>query len=126
MVDYRREPVTSVAPTTPARSWRFRLGFALVALAYVVGLLSSSLYANPHGYFGPTGQFALFNDRASKAEYLAGLAPADLPDAWIIGSSNMMSFQVSTVNRLFGVNADRKSTRLNSSHIQKSRMPSSA
>ena len=33
---------------------------------------------------------------------------------------------VSTVNGVLGEAVDRKSTRLNSSHIQKSRMPSSA
>ena len=46
-----------------------------------------------------------------------------------------MSNRVITINRMFGSNGriigkalaeDRKSTRLNSSHIQKSRMPSSA
>ena len=41
-------------------------------------------------------------------------------------SSGLSIFEIARPSLLFGLLIDRKSTRLNSSHIQKSRMPSSA
>ena len=49
--------------------------------------------------------------------------------AWTSFASNMSGTWVAQEEGLFkknGLEVDRKSTRLNSSHIQKSRMPSSA
>ena len=44
----------------------------------------------------------------------------------VIVEPNIMSYQVINVDSIAGLQADRKSTRLNSSHIVRSRMPSSA
>jgi len=105
MVDYRREPTTVVVDVSRTGSRRFWAGFLVTFLGLAALMLAASVYANPYGYFGRTGQLAVFNERQSKSEYLLSLDPAALPDAWIVGSSNMMTFQVTTVNRLFGVNA---------------------
>ena len=61
-------------------------------------------------------------------DYIFGLDPQLLVDSAIMGAVDDL-FQLHTLggnDRTFAVPLDRKSTRLNSSHLLPSRMPSSA
>ena len=67
--------------------------------------------------------------RASDLHLTAGVPPEFRVDGSIIPSEHEMLTPESTGQLAYSVMSDeqdRKSTRLNSSHIQKSRMPSSA
>jgi len=103
MVDYYKEPTVHVELTDPRALRRFLA--ALVATVFFIAtvLIGLSWYSNHYGYFGPEGQFAFYNDRLSKSEYLANLAPEELPQAYIIGSSNTMPILPASVERLYGL-----------------------
>ena len=60
----------------------------------------------------------------TEAGWLAALIPEQYGGSGL--SMKEASVILEEINRSGGNSADRKSTRLNSSHIQKSRMPSSA
>ena len=85
----------------------FHYGWLVVALSFVTTLTSAGIRSSP-GVL---------------------IHPFEMEFGW---SRSAIAFAVSVNLFLFGVGAplggwlDRKSTRLNSSHIQKSRMPSSA
>ncbi|MBT8135936.1 MAG: hypothetical protein KJO54_02860 [Gammaproteobacteria bacterium] len=103
MVDYSKEPIARVEPATPRDARRFlwtMIVFVLIVSATLVGF---SVLSNHYGYFGPAGQFEFLNGRIGKVEYLQQLPPDDLPDAYIMGSSNMMSFQSGLVDDLLPV-----------------------
>ena len=78
----------------------------------------------PH-LMGAVGMSRATMDSARVAGALAGAA---LSTTLGIGATYAVvaAFHVASLALTFGVARDRKSTRLNSSHIQKSRMPSSA
>ena len=83
-------------------------------------LLGAEVFAGDAGDFGGVEQ--VVGDIAGRAKFFAVAGFADQPGD--IGKYIERAFGLETANAGDGV--DRKSTRLNSSHIQKSRMPSSA
>jgi len=111
MVDYKKEPITNVVTAPPRAMPRFTLGIAISTLLISSLLISISVFGNYHGYFGRLGQFEFYNGRFVKADYLTKLEAAKLPDSWIIGSSDTMSFKPSTVEEKFST---RKSFNLGS------------
>ena len=103
LIDYHKEPTVQVIDAKPFEFKRFLWAFAGTVLIAITVLLGASWYSNHHGYFGEYGQFGFYNDRLTKSDYLAQLRPEELPNAYIIGSSNTMPFQPTTVDTLFGV-----------------------
>lgn len=103
MVDYSKEPIARVEPATPRESRRFLWTMIIFVITVSAMLITFSVLSNHYGYFGPTGQFEFLNGRIGKVEYLQQLPDDALPDAYIMGSSNMMSFQASLVEDLLPV-----------------------
>lgn len=103
MADYHKEPMVTAVEVTPRDSRAFLGGLALTAALIAAALIGLSIYSNHYGYFGRSGQFAFYNDRLSKAEFLAKVPSFGLPTAYIIGSSNAMPILPQSVDRLFGV-----------------------
>ena len=105
MSDYRKEPAVQVTEAPRKNLRRFLLSLTSTAAGIAVLLMGLSIYSNHYGYFGKNGQTAFYNDRLSKSEYLAELPAANLPNAYIIGSSNTMPIQVTTLDELYGVHS---------------------
>jgi hypothetical protein len=105
IVDYQKEPSVQVVGASPLELRRFLFGLTGTATVVAVLLIVASLYSNHYGYFGGTGQFGFYNDRLSKSDYLFAQEAKDLPEAYIIGSSNTMPFRTATVKALYGVSA---------------------
>jgi len=103
MADYHKEPMVDVVGITVHASRRFLWSMAFTIVAVAAALIGLSIHSNHYGYFGPTGQFAFYNDRLGKAEYLAALPPDRLPDAFVIGSSNTMPILPKDIDHLLGV-----------------------
>ena len=98
-----------------ADGWTY--GFPELEPGHRETLAASRFVANPGCW--PTGFLALVRPLT-----LAGLLPADWP-VTVSGASGYSGGGKAMIAEYEGPK-DRKSTRLNSSHIQKSRMPSSA
>ena len=73
-----------------------------------------------------TGTVLLFATIGEIFAERAGILNLGLEGMMLIGAMSAFSVTVSTGNGTLGLLVDRKSTRLNSSHSQQSRMPSSA
>lgn len=103
MVDYYKEPTVSLVESPHPHLRRFLIAMAATILIVASMLLASSIHSNHYGYFGPKGQFAFYNDRQAKANYLASVPDEEFAEAFIVGSSNTMPFLPSTVERLYGL-----------------------
>lgn len=73
------------------------------ALFILLGLFS--YVSNFWGFFGSSGAWALFNDRQAKVDYLRKIERPDLPEAYILGSSDMFPFQPRQITEKTGFKA---------------------
>ena len=81
---------------------RFFYCFVIILSLLCFCVIAISIYSNHWGYFGDYGQFILYNDRKAKVEYLKTISPGKLPQAFVLGSSDMMPFQPKTIKKIFG------------------------
>jgi hypothetical protein len=89
-------------PTDEKEARRFLLWFPAAAGVILSGILALSVWGNVWQDFGDTGFFTLYNDRRAKSEFLLRLPTNDLPQAWVLGSSNLMPFQPGSIQKRFG------------------------
>ena len=68
-------------------------------------LLALAIYVNPWRNFGDVGITRLMNSRSTKLRYVAALPDAELPDAYVLGSSNTMAYDPADIERLLGYSA---------------------
>ena len=97
-----RRVVAAVVTPSPRA---FLMGVCGTFVFGVLVLFAFSVYVNPWGDFGKTGFHRLYNARLAKADYIDGLAPAELPEIVVMGSSNTMRFRPATISRLMGKSA---------------------
>ena len=114
MSDYRRLVVVGLFFAFDLAVWHWSIRFTSVA--------NATLLANFAPIFVTLGAWLWFGQR-SRQTFILGMATALVGATILVGINLRLSVQ-----HLLGdvLGLDRKSTRLNSSHIQKSRMPSSA
>jgi hypothetical protein len=104
-LDSVRELAAKTATRRDAAARRFLLTFAGTFVLGVLAIAAFSVYINPWGTFGRTGRLDLYNARLMKAEYLAALPRDKLPQAIVLGSSNVMRYNPQTIERLWGLSA---------------------
>jgi hypothetical protein len=101
--DYNKEPSVRIEATTSQDSVAFLYALLGTTVLLSLAIITLARLSNHFAYFGSNGQFEFYNGRLAKIDYLNTLPVDQLPDAWIIGSSNTMPFQPSMVDTLFPV-----------------------
>ena len=97
------EPTVQIGDATSLTANKFLWLFAAVVTGLTCLVLIASIYMNIFGYFGDTGYFHVYNDRQAKADFLKKINQQQLPDAYILGSSDMLPFQPRQIEQLFGL-----------------------
>lgn len=81
---------------------RIFLIFIISGCALIMGLC---IYVNPWGNYGSKGFAFLYNVRYAKTVYLSELPKQELPDIFILGSSNVMRFSPETIKDRWNMSA---------------------
>ena len=82
------------------------LAASILGFAVPLGVIFAFVcYVNPWGDYGSSGFHWLYNARLMKTDYIDALPADRRPRAWVMGSSNTMSYKPSTVRRLTGLTA---------------------
>ena len=97
------EPTVAPAPDEPRAAARFLLLFSGILAAVAAVVFAVSVQLNIFGYFGDTGYFHVLNDRKAKVDFLRSIPREDLPEAYFLGSSDMLPFQPSQNEQIFGL-----------------------
>ena len=83
----------------------FLLGIVATFAIGATGMFSFCWFVNPWGNHGATGYHVLGDARSAKTLFLDSLPKADLPQAVVLGSSQVMRFRPATIEDRLGVSA---------------------
>ena len=84
---------------------RFVLIFTGTLLLGLASVALLNIYINPWQNYGRKGSISLYNARLAKTEYLKTLPRDSLPQVVFLGSSNVMRYKPSTIEKLIGKKA---------------------
>ncbi|RAP33513.1 hypothetical protein DID80_08005, partial [Candidatus Marinamargulisbacteria bacterium SCGC AAA071-K20] len=98
-----KEPIVEIEEIHPKKARLFLINVSISVLIFSLAIMFFSYWSNPWGYFGEIGNFVGYNDRLGKCNYLKTLKKEELPEAYLLGSSDMMPFQPEQIQSLFNL-----------------------